>query len=1164
MPANVKFIIGRSGSGKSSEVYALVKANERAGVPTYLIVPDRETYAVERSLSEALGGGLFHTSVLSFTRLAHRVLNETGRGLSFLSAQGRQMLTRRIIDENLKKLSAFARVGRRHGFAKECDRTVAMFKRFDITPEQLTSAEGLDEHLKSKLDDFALIYSKLIERMHKRYIDDEDLMNSLILRLKDSSVRGADVFIDAPDMLTEQRLRITETLFAVAKNVVITLRADKKSGENGEIFAPDIEAYMRLNEMASRCGCRILPAVHLEGDRRHKDAALRRLGEVLFSYTAKPFIEKADSIEIHSSPDVLSEVRDTAGMILAEIKAAQEKGEELRFRDIAVAVCDMENYREPVRRIFGAYGIPFFMDSKLPVDSHPVAELVLAALACAQNNFRANDFIRVLKTGLCGLKPSEVERLENHIVTFGLNGKRLCSDEPSVRLNDPADVPFFESVEASRKAVAGPLVRLRDNLAAEDERTAATRVAALYAYLEELSVADKIKAWSKRLESDESDAMNAVYASLNRQVYDKVIELFDQIHLIIGDEPIGLTRFASVVREGLESYEIGLIPPKLDQVLVADAGSQHMPEVRRLFILGAIESSFPPAKQDNAIINDRDLALMRLCGINAWDSTERLFSAARLSLYTLINRPTEKLTLCYPRSIGGSAAERSRLVRSIEKQFPQHISSASTAASVDMSAKPLALDTLAGRVRDFIETGREDDSLAPLYASLHADDAYRRDVEKLEKLVGGGSKKLSLGSDTAKRLYGDDMRGSVSRLQQFNECPYHFLLNYGLKVTELREYELRSDVRGTILHDALERIMRTLIEENKAHKQADNTQGGAENAYYKALTMQDLHDKFDTMLDEHLDEANHGMLEDSAAMRTTKSKLKELIYDTAYAAVRQIALGSFSPYAVEYTFGAKDTEGDVPAPEFVLEGGDKIKFRMVGKIDRVDTYAGEDGKQYFRIIDYKSSKRSFDYTELENGISIQLPIYAEALRTVMGETDAAPSGMYYFGMQEPVVNEASKRDDDSLGKMRLVGPTLLNRDIINATEEGLLTGNNHSKVVSSLRASTNKKEYPSGFSSGQVLSESDMEKVINTAKARASKALKGIASGDAAVSPYRISHQKHACMYCPYISICRFDATAGHRSRSLKRVTSSDFFGHDLLSSAIDKTDKKDGVQDNG
>ena len=776
MSASVKFILGRSGSGKTHAVFSAIIERELRGEASVLIVPDRATFETERALGAAIGeaagrpGGMMHTSVVSFTRLAHRVLSETGSRHTNLSSEGRLMLLRRILDENRSALTSFARVCTHRGFAEECDEIILKCKRFSIEPQELFEA-NVPERLKKKLADFALIYQKLGERMRDRYIDGEDLVNSLVDRIPLSSLRGAAIFIDAPDMLSAQSLRIIEKFFYSASSVVVTFRADVACREaNAGLFLPDLGYYGKLLSLANEAGCAV-ETVRLMGNKRHASAALAHLETVLFSHTPAAFTESAREIELHGSIDALHEVQEAAAVIRAAVLGG------LRYRDIAVAVNGLSAYAETIRRAFKAAGIPFFMDAKRRVASHPVAELILAALRCAEKGFRGEDFIRVMKTGLTDFSDETLEKLENHILRFALCGNRLTSDEPSVV--NASDIKDLDEIERARIAIAKPLLALRERLGEDGSRAASVRAAALYAYLEDMRTAEKLMESFERLKQDPE---TLPYALENRQVYNTVIELLDQIHVIIGDEPIGLSRFASVVREGLEAYEIAIIPTTLDQVLVGDVSSIHPADVRFLLVLGAGEGRFPALREDNRIINDRELEAMQSAGLKVWESTASMDAAERLRVYSLLCRASERLYLSFVRDSGSvdELARSSSLIKHIGGIFKKcrrnngetELSSALIGASSDETA----FAALAEGLRGFIDTGVPEPELAPLYAHFRASEKYAPLLSRLEDSYYSREALLPLGAQTALELYGRMMTGSVSRLETFNKCPYRHLM----------------------------------------------------------------------------------------------------------------------------------------------------------------------------------------------------------------------------------------------------------------------------------------------------------------------------------------------------------------------------------------------------
>ena len=87
-----------------------------------------------------------------------------------------------------------------------------------------------------------------------------------------------------------------------------------------------------------------------------------------------------------------------------------------------------------------------------------------------------------------------------------------------------------------------------------------------------------------------------------------------------------------------------------------------------------------------------------------------------------------------------------------------------------------------------------------------------------------------------------------------------------------------------------------------------------------------------------------------------------------YELTRQINDGLFTNYANEKQFSS-----------FIK--GDSLSVKVNGAIDRMDICAANDEK-YVKVIDYKSSHRSIDFSDLYNGLSIQLPLYLSSLEMI--------------------------------------------------------------------------------------------------------------------------------------------------------------------------------------
>ena len=62
--------------------------------------------------------------------------------------------------------------------------------------------------------------------------------------------------------------------------------------------------------------------------------------------------------------------------------------------------------------------------------------------------------------------------------------------------------------------------------------------------------------------------------------------------------------------------------------------------------------------------------------------------------------------------------------------------------------------------------------------------------------------------------------------------------------------------------------------------------------------------------------------------------------------------------------------------EFSLPNG--VKMEVVGRIDRVDKAEDENGT-FLRIIDYKSSSKALDLTEVYYGLALQMLTYLDVV-----------------------------------------------------------------------------------------------------------------------------------------------------------------------------------------
>ena len=62
---------------------------------------------------------------------------------------------------------------------------------------------------------------------------------------------------------------------------------------------------------------------------------------------------------------------------------------------------------------------------------------------------------------------------------------------------------------------------------------------------------------------------------------------------IMGEESISLDKFVKLISLGFDEYELGLVPPSMDQVLVSSVDRMKNSNTKYLYLIGTTDGSFP-------------------------------------------------------------------------------------------------------------------------------------------------------------------------------------------------------------------------------------------------------------------------------------------------------------------------------------------------------------------------------------------------------------------------------------------------------------------------------------------------------------------------------------------------------------------------------------------
>lgn len=1142
---SVQFIIGRSGSGKSSLILERITSllrEEPNGTPIILLAPEQGTFQIEQAIvqSEHLKGTI-RAQVLGFHRLALRVMQETGgSALIPISDEGKKMLLYKIMRRHRGELRLFKQSGDQLGLIdrintlySELKKHLTDFTGLDKYVEILDSSASESRLLHDKLHDLSIIYREFDQELSRLYIDAEDHVVKLAEGAKSSSfLRGADIWIDGFQTFTPQEYKAIGALMSVASSVTVSLTLDQPY-DHGilphelNLFHPTAVTYMKLRALAEDCGIAIQETEVLGSrpyPRFRNNKTLSHL-EAAYEYRT-PWSGKTepddlqDSLSLQAAGSRRSEVEGAARAMLA---LAREQGE--RWRDMALFVRNLDDYDHIIGTVFEEYGIPYFMDQKRSVLHHPLIELLRGALDVVLKFWKYEDVFRCVKSEFLlpldgSLTRNNMDQLENYVLASGIQGYRWNDGRPwkgapSLSL-EAADLPAAQAqseqesllvLERCREAVVTPLAAFETRL--KRSKNARDMCSAVYRLLEDVEAAHRLDklAHAAQRKGLPQEAME------HRQLWSAVLELLDQVVEMMGEEELSLDMFTGIMETGLQDLKLSLVPPSLDQVLIGSTDRTRSSHVKHLFLLGINEGIMPAALQEEGVLSDQERMRMTELGIELAPGLTRRLLDERFLIYEALTAASESLWLSYPLADEeGKALLPSEVIRHVKTIFPtlkeRFLADRPSAEDgeeeqLEYITRPVpTLSRLIGQLRMW-KTGKP---ISPVWWNVlqwyKTQPAWDGKVTRLLGSLDYRNRVRGLTAETSRKLYGKRLRTSVSRMEKFSACPFSHFASHGLRLKERQIYKLKAPDIGQLFHAALSSMALTFKEQNRS---------------WGSLTPEQCLLEAEMAVDRIAPKLQGEILLSSKRYGYISRKLKNIVGRASVILGEQSRRGSFEPIGLELDFGPGQT---LPPLTFQLPNG--CVMEIVGRIDRVDVAEGEQGL-LLRVIDYKSSQTDLKLHEVYYGLSLQMLTYLDVLLTSaeawLGER-ALPAGTLYFHVHNPLLQSSNGMSSEQaslemLKRFKMRGLLLADRDVIAKMDHALDKGYSDILPVA-------VKADGGFYSSASVATEQQWHTLLHSARHAVTEIGTRITDGDVQITPYRLGTET-ACTYCAFKPVCRFE-----------------------------------------
>jgi len=1113
-------IISRA-NGISNQAECLHQAvfNDAARHPErhYLyLVPEQATLQVERELVGAHPAHVIgNIQVVSFTSLAYDVLDELEIPLThMLDDVGKSMILRRISEELKKELPAFGRNLSKQGFIEELKSAVNELAMSGVRAdhmEQILQSIGGHAMLQRKMEDIYHLYREFSKQLGEKYMTAEELLWVLTKHVSESArLKESRIILYGFNSFKQYQYQVLEELIAHCEGMIVAVTS---GGNDPELFGMAQGTVKMLCGLAQKRGvaCKEWQPRAL----RELPAApeIRHLERQLFRYPLKVWSDEPKHLKLVSAKNPSEEI---AYVLREMMRLVREEG--YRYSDMAVITGDLSVYGSTVTAAFEKAKVPYFLDEKRKLENNPLAELLEQLLDVLEENMSYGSVMALLRNPLYPIEQEKVDILDNYLVASGIEGKKRWNElwqwpygnASSERLNE---------INAIRTEICERLMGLQEIWqGSRTEESGRARVLnvqdgveALVHFLQEIGAEQQLEAWMEQFGEQEDYIRQSEY----RQAFQKVLDLFDQIVELMGEDELKPQLLIDTLHSGFEGLKVGFIPVTFDRVVVGDIARTRISRIKALFLIGANDKVLPKENPQGGILNDYDRETLKEAGMALLPTAKEEAFFQQEYLYLMVTKPSEKLIVSYSESSReGKELRPAYLAAALKRLFPKLEVQKAEQCFEGLNRivqKEDGFELLISGLRAYLD-GEDSDWWRPLYHYYMKHEEYAGRLASVKDGLFYSYQTEKLDEKIAKCLFEAGKQNHVTRIEQYASCAYAHFLTYGLQLKPRKEHELKAADYGTVFHQAISGFFKRL----KAERLDWRNLEASERTRLAAESVKDAMQLYGSPV-----------FESSARNQYAANRITRMTDRTLWALGEQWKEGGYQETFHEFVF----SEAHGNAIHLPLKDG--LTLALQGRIDRIDI-GEKDDCVYVKVIDYKSGQTQFDLGRVYHGLQLQLLLYLEAVMDMekkrFPDKKVVPAGIYYYNMKDPLVSAMGESQDTvdgmKLKELRMNG--LTNSDMTAVSMIDPEGGN----VVKGLE----KKKDGSLKATAMTATGSQFAFLQQYVKEKTKKLAGDMYAGEISANPCEYAGTA-SCEYCDYQSICSFELrTEGCAYRRLPKL----------------------------
>lgn len=1038
---------GRSGTGKTYRLTQKAEKLSEQGVSVCFVVPEQLSMTREYMINER---GLKNVTVLTFSRLANNIFRTLGgtarkspdRAMSAAAVY-------RAVSNVYSQLRYYKSIAFTGGFISKL---ISVFTEFDVNCMSSACLEKLPDSevsrsLKDKYTDLFTIYAEYKRIWTDEYKAPGDDITVCAGMLELNTIFDKTVFMfDGFYGFTPQQKLLLAQIFLQSPETCFAFTTDLES----RLFETLTNEARGIERLAKKCGVRTVYESVGTQNMRTNVHSITLTEKYVFedSHSKIDGITNDGGIKIYNAKNPTEELN----YIVCKIKNDVLDGK-YRYRDVAVLSPDAKGMTDALLSVFKKHGVPVFADTKRTLLELPLTAFVLHALEIAKDGFQFESVFSFLKTGLTGIPFDDISMIENYVRIWRLGSnawKKEKWDQSPFGLGRGTDEEAqrrLELINSLKNRIYTPLGAFVKRI--NTAHTVRERLQAIYCLTEDFDVKGNLENAAMRFLNDGD--INEYNNYL--RIYDIFTDMLDSIDFIYGGTDISC--FDELLSVCASQITVSSRPARADEVIFAGIGQVRAEDKKCIYIPSLNSGVIPSVMSDSSLITESDKRIFTKYGITVPMDFPTFALREKFDLYSAMFSASKELVLSSSAfRITGDSLERSEYLTMIcdltcnngitSEDLPETFHFVTLAAASDLASV------------------RRDIPLAKKILSLSG-----------RLPVSDKPRDTDLSDGIVRALYTQNLKLSYSGVEEYVNCPFKFFLDKGLRLSKTEPVEFNPANIGNFIHKGLERLL-------------------CDGYDIPAMDETALKSVISKISDDYYQNELADCKGRSKRFDYLFSRARKAFENAALNVAQEIKSSEFRPFDFEVEIS------DYAEPARLSNG---YTLTVTGSIDRVDM-ADANGRRLAKIVDYKSGNQTFSLKHIYNGLSMQLPIYAGAIRSKYKDVDIC--AVYYLKVGIPKVELSARPISDSMYADK----------IFNCYERD---GVFESGVTNLL---DNNDRFFKNIKRDRMIDSADMDALIDFSMKRMRETGEGIVSGNTKINPIRDGNTD-SCKYCDFSGICK-------------------------------------------